>query len=186
MSDNIYHITFYGIVPDHWTVTFGSFADHSYILVEDYLSDGIDSTPSSWATIGEPLKFIYPQHLKKTYFIEGVAQGQLTYTSSGSDGYVKAYRVTICKVNTDTTETELFSTGWVTVNKTIDWDSSNSIGDEIVFPFWIDCWEHAKLEENDRIYVKIETDTDGNSYTKIYHSNDANWEDFKIDIPFRW
>lgn len=179
-------MTFYGVCLTHWSVNFGSFSNHHYILTEEYLSDACGSSPSSQATLDTPINFIFPQHLKKTYFIEGVANGQITYACNGNNGYIHAYRVSICKVNEDTTEEELYSTGWITVEKDLNWDSVYEVGEEIVFPFWIDCWEHKKLGEGDRIYIKIETNTTGNSHTYLCHSNDANWEDFKINIPFRW
>jgi len=194
MSSNMrMYETFYGIHTNDWTVDFGTFSNHHKLLVKEYISDGTDCEDTS--TASETNKFLYPFHIAKTYFIEGIIEGHVTFAASGSTAYLCSYRVTLSKMNEDTTDTELFTTGWVAVNKTLDWDSTYSIGEEIVLPFWIDAYEHAKLDENERLYVKVEsTCSDSSAFTScsasectnlvLYHSNDATWEDLKITIPF--
>jgi hypothetical protein len=185
--------TFYGIHTDDWTVDFGTFSNHHKILVKEYISDGASCTTSSSAT--NTHKFIFPHHIKKTYFIEGEISGQVTFAASSATSYLCAYRVSVCKMNEDTTDTELFTTGWKSVNKTLYWNSTYKVGDEIVLPFWIDAWNEAKLDEKDRIYVKVEsTCTDSAAFAScaassctniaLLHGNDATWEDLKIEIPF--
>ena len=190
ITEGTYHVTFYGVHVNDWSVTFGSFSNHHKLLLDEhYLSDGCSCATSSEAT--HTHKFLFPHHIRKTYFIEGIAEGQITVAASSATATMYAYRVSICKVHEDTTETELFTTGWRVVNLTLNWDSTYNIGEELVLPFWIDCTEKAKLSENERIYVKIETDTStctqsSCSNMRLLHDNSAEWEDFKIDIPFRW
>ena len=192
-NDMRYYETFYGIHTDDWTVDFGTFSNHHKILVKEYISDGANCTETSTASATN--KFLYPHHIAKTYFIEGVIEGHITFAASGSTAYLCKYRVTLGKMNLDNTDTELFTTGWVTVDKTLDWDSTHSIGEEAVLPFWIDAWEYEKLDENERLYIKVEsTCSDNSSFVTcstsqctnlvLYHSNDATWEDLKITIPF--
>ena len=193
--------TFYGIYVDDWVEDFGSFANHHKLLVKEYINEGCSTASSS--TASETHKFLYPHHIKKIYFIEGVIDGQVTFASSGATVFLCAYRVTVGKVHEDTTEDELFTTGWVTVNDTLGWDATYfipssiaSIVGEVVYPFWIDAWEKEKLDEHERIYVQVESVcSDNNSFVSclaasctsmvLWHSNDATWEDLKITIPFK-
>jgi len=194
MSDMRYYETFYGIHTDDWDWTFGSFSDHHYILTKEYINEACSCTETS--TASDSYEFLYPHHIKKVYFIEGVIKGHVTFAASGATAYLCQYRVTLGKVNEDATKTELFTTGWTTVDKTLDWNSTYSIGEETVLPFWIDAWEYEQLGEYDRLYVKVEsTCTDDTNFTScaesactdlvLWHSNDATWEDLKIEIPMR-
>jgi hypothetical protein len=193
MSDMRVYETFYGIYTDNWTVNWGTFSNQHHLLVKEYISDGCNCTEHSSPTGG--LYFIYPHHLAKTYFIEGVIEGQITIGCEGADAYVCAYKVTVGKMHENGTDTPLFSTQWVYLYYFLDWDSEYEVGEEIVFPFWIDAWSKAKVDEFERIYVKVEVSTssdDGYDDCEtteyrdavIWHSNDATWEDLKITIPF--
>ena len=182
-DDLRYYETFFGVCVDDWAESFGAFINHHKLLVKEYISDGCSTTEASNASITS--EFLYPQHIKKTYFIEGVITGQITVVASSCSCTMNSYRVTVCKVHEDTTKTELFTTGWITVNDTLGWDAVYSVGDEMVYPFWIDAWEKEKLGEYERIYVKVEASTCSlNSCCSLYHSNDSTWEDLKITIPF--
>jgi len=174
-------ITFYGYETDHWNFTFGPFANHTKLLEREYLSEACSCTQTSEASLSN--KFIYQHHIKKTYFIEGVISGHVTFASSGATSYITSYRVTVCKVNENThIEDELFSTNWKTIDETLDWNSTYSYGDEIVFPFWIDAWNKEEIGEYDRIYVKVEANCDNNCV--LWHDNNQTYEDLKINIPF--
>lgn len=180
MSDMRYHQTFYGIHTTDWEINYPDFANHNKILVKDYISDGCATVDSS--TANETYKFIYPHHIKKTYFIEGVIEGHITLAASTATVTFANYRVTVCKVDDAGNTEELFSTGWVTINSgALGYNATYSVGDERVFPFWIDAWEKAELSENERIYVQVQTDSQANGV--LYHSNDSTWEDFKITLP---
>ena len=181
-DDLRYYETFYGIYTNDWEITFGSFTDSPNLLVKEYISDACDTTDYSIAT--DTAKFIYPHHIKKIFFIEGVIEGHITVASSSATSTVTDYKVTVGKVHEDTSvETDLFTTGWITVNTTLTWDSTYSIGEEIVYPFWIDAWDYAEISDKERIYVKIEVNGDNNCV--LWHRNDATWEDLKITIPLR-
>lgn len=189
VQENTYHLELYGIHYSDWEINFGSFTNHSKILVENYISDACSTLDFSEAT--DIHKFIYPHHIRKIYFIEGIAEGQITFAASGATSTLYGYRATICKVHEDGTENELFSTGWIVVDDTFAWDAVYEVGEEIVYHFWIDCWEKAKLTEYERIYLKIETDTStctdsSCSDCVLWHSNDATYEDVKIDIPLKF
>lgn len=172
---------FYGIQMNDWQFSFGSFANEHYFLKNDYISDGVDCDEASEASITH--YFIYEHHIKKTYFIEGVAEGNICLTASDATSTITAYRATICKMNEDTTDTELKSTGWITVNDILAWDAGLGVGDEIVYHYSIDIWEHQTLDEHDRLYLKIEVQCD--QYGYLMHSNDSQWKDVWISIPFR-
>lgn len=177
-----YHLELHGIDYDDWTVDFGTFSDHTMVMLEDYISDATSCTDTSAAS--DTNKFIFPFHIKKKYFIEGIILGQITLASSNATSHVTSYRVTVCSINESTnTESELFTTGWVTVNDDLDWDGTYSIGEERVYAFWIDAWNYVELGEYDRIFIKVESNCDNNCV--LWHSNDSNFNDLYIDIPLR-
>ena len=89
----------------------------------------------------------------------------------------------LSKIIEDMTDEELYTTGWVTVNDSLAWNSTYSIGSEMVYAFWIDAWEKSKLGEFDRIYVNVEINADDNAV--IWHSNDSTYNDIFIDVPLR-
>jgi hypothetical protein len=183
MDDTRYYKTLYGIETNDWSADFGSFSNHPKLLVEEYVSDAASTEDTSVATDGDVHDFLYNQHIKKRYFIEGVITGHITVASSLAEATVTSYRVTVCKVHEDTTETELFSTGWVTVNDTLEWDAVYDVGDEIVYPFWIDAWQYEALTDRERIFVRVEVDGDAN--TVLWHSNNTTYCDLMIEIPIR-
>jgi len=180
-SDMRYYETYYGIHVDDMSKTFGSFSEHHKLLVKEYLSEGCICTETSSAS--NTNEFLYPHHIKRKYFIEGVIKGHITVAASTATSTCTSFRVSVCKVNEETKDkTELFSTGWTSINATLNFNSTYSIGDERVIPFEIDAWKKATLGEFDRIYVKIEVN--GSDTLSLWHSNDASWEDIKISIPF--
>lgn len=177
-----YHLELYGIDYDDWGIDFATFSDHTKILVEEYISDAVAYTSSSAAS--DTNKFIFPFHIKKKFFIEGTIKGQITLASSGATSHVTSYRVTVCSVNESTSaEEELYSTGWVTIDDDLSWDSTYSIGEEKVYVFWIDAWEYEELGEFDRIFLKVQCNADANAV--LWHSNDPTYEDIYVDIPVR-
>lgn len=181
-DDNREVETFYGVHTNNWNINFGSFSNHNKLLVRDYISDGCSCTETSAAS--DTNEFIYPNHIKKKYFIEGVIQGHITLAASTATSTVTSYRVLVGKVHENTgTKTELFSTDWITVNDTLTWNATYTVGKEIVYPFWIDAWNYAALDENERIYVKVEVTCSNTAV--LYHSNDSTWQDLKIEIPLR-
>lgn len=180
-NDLRFYETFYGIHTTDWKVNYPGFIDHQKLLVKEYISEGCSTVDSSISN--ETYKFIYPHHIKKTYFIEGVIEGHITLAASTATVTFDDYRVSVCKVDDAGDEQELFSTGWVAIaSGALNWNTTYGIGDEVVLPFWIDAWDKEKLDINDRIYVKIQTDSQAGG--ALWHSNDSTWEDFKIKIPF--
>lgn len=172
------HLIFYGMYLTDWSENWGSFANHQYLLDFDYVSDGADTVDGSSVTLVE---FLYPDHLKKHFAVEGTIKGHITFYASTVTSVLTQYRVTVCKMHEDLTPTELATTGWRTVSKTIVTEY------EYVFPFWIDCWNEQHVYDTERLYVKVEFATvpGAASGISLMHSNDATWEDFKIDIPIR-
>lgn len=174
-------IDFYGFYTYDWSESFGQFADHHFLLERDYISDGCSTSDSSEASITH--QFLYNRHIKKTYYIEGVVTGNICLAASGATSTVTAYRVSLYKMHEDNTPTELASTGWVTVNDTLGWDASLGVGDEMVYPFWIDVWEQKELTDKERFYIQIEVNCD--QHCHLWHSNDSTWKDVWVAIPFR-
>lgn len=184
-DDMRYFETFFGIHTNDWTETFGlGFVDHRKLLVQEYINEACDTTDASGTSLATH-EFLYPQHIKKIYFIEGVITGHITLVASTCTTDIVRYRTTVCKVHKDTgVKTELFTTGWVTLNRTLDWDAVYSVGDEGVYPFWIDAWEKEELTEFERIFLRVQVETT-DSCCSLWHSNDATWEDVKVTIPFK-
>lgn len=181
VDDQREHIVFYGFYTSDWFSNFGTFSNVHYLLHREYISEGCSTLDSSEASVTH--NFLYPDHIKKTYFIEGTITGNIVLAASGCTSTVTDFRVTVCKVHEDNTETELATAGWITVNDTIAWDAGLSIGDEMVYWFSIDVWEEQKITDNERLYLKIEVNC--NSCTHLMFTNDPKWEDVWVDIPFR-
>ncbi len=173
------HLIVYGYYVDDWSWNYGTFANHHYVLDEEYVSESCSCTTSSTVTL---YKFLYPFKIKKTYAIEGMAKGEFTLASSGATATVTSYRVTICKMHSDRTDTELKSTNWITVSDSIPFDHDDDISYDQKYPFWIDVWNEVILNENEQIYVKLEMYTVD---TILLHYNDSTFNDFWIDIPIR-
>jgi len=182
-DDQREHIIFYGFYTDDWWETFGTFSNDHHLLHRNYISDGCSTLDSSEASITH--NFLYPDHIKKTYFIEGTITGNIVLAASGCTSTVTDFRVTVCKTYEGAAlpDEELASTGWITVTDTLAWDAGLSIGDEMVYWFSIDVWEEQRITEKERLYLKIEVNC--NSCTHLMHTNDSEWEDVWIDIPFR-
>jgi len=184
-DDMRYYETFYAIHTDDWTNTFGSFNSANKQLVKEYINSGCSFTDTSAAS--NTNVFLYPHHIKKVYFIEGVIEGQITFAASGASSTVSQYRVTLSKTKDGNTsidnDEELFTTGWIIPAVELAWDATYSIGQERMFPFWIDAWEAEKLVGTDRLYLKVEAK--GTNTLVLYHSNDNTWQDIKITVPLR-
>jgi len=188
-EDSRYYQTYYGISVEDWSINYGTLSNCTYILVKDYISDVASvASNTEWSSEGsDGIIFLYPHHLKKKYFIEGVVEGQITFTSKNATSFVSDYRVSIVKIGEDATETELASTGVIEVNDTYEYDAIWHTGTDIVYPFWIDVFsEPQEITEDYRIGVKIEWDVNHDSSTTVslMHDNDPTYEDMKITIPF--
>lgn len=180
-DDQRQYITFYGIQYTHWNETFGSFVNYQFLLTQEYISDAC-SCPTMSVANGEH-KFLYPHHLKRTYFIEGRVEGEFA-VSTTADATMTSYRASICKVHGATNEEEeLASTGWVVVNKDLEYDEGLGVGDEAVFHYWIDAYEEKKVTDEERIYLKIEIQAD--PAIILMHSNDSKWTDIWVEVPFK-
>jgi len=180
-EDMRFYETFYAIHVDDWKINFGTFSDHHKILTKEYINVGCSTTDyTSASTVSE---FIYPHNIKKTYFIEGVISGQITIAAHDGESTVTSYRVSLWKMNQNNKTDELFTTGWITVNDTLAWDAVYNIGEEMVYPFWIDAWEKEEISEKEKLYLKVEVNC--NADTILWHSNNATWEDIRIEIPFK-
>jgi len=185
IDDNRYYEILYGFYVDDWQNFWGSITSSPTshkMLDTGYVDNGCSTTDYSVASVVNI--FLYPFYIKSVYFIEGVIKGQITLGTSGATSLVASYRVALCKTNSDlSTDVEIATTDWVTVNDTLHWDAGLGIGDEIVYPFWIDCWEEYKLTENDRLYLKVEVSNVGP--TILYHTNAGNTIDLKVEVPMR-
>ena len=177
--------TFYGIYITHWYENFGTFANYHYLLVNDYISTGCKTIDSSEASVTHD--FLYQSHIKKTYFIEGRVEGHITLASSECTAHATDYTVEIWKMNEDNTPELLDTTGVREIDWTFGWDATYGVPDtdtgDVVFPFYIDVKQEKKLDEHDRIFIRVIVTCD--SCCHLMHTNDATWEDIKVDIPFR-
>lgn len=193
-SDMRQYQTFYGIKTEDWGVNFATFSNHQYILVDEYISSAC-SCPD-YSTASATYKFLYPQHIKKQYYIEGVISGHVTFGASQATSFLCQYRVTLGKVNENTNaEQELYTTGWKSVARELKWNATYTVGDEIVLPFWIDAYEKEELGEFDRLYIQVESTCSDNlscatsaastcTALVLWHGNNPTFEDLKIIIPF--
>lgn len=188
-------ITFYGIKYNDWKVTFGKFINHDEVLTMDYIhidcacSEYTQATSCTNEKYCVTTEFLFPHHIKKQYYIEGVIEGEFTVACNGGSSHIDDYRISIYKTNENTlferlAVTNLNNKEWITLDDDLTWDAGNSIGQERVYHWFIDCWTAQELKENDRLYLKIEirgtTDT-----LYLMHANDPDWTDVWTKIPFR-
>lgn len=183
MTNDRQYITFYGIHLNHWDETFGTFANTHTFMVKEYENDAASSQASSVAS--DTNTFLYPFDIERQYYLEGTASGQITLVASGATSTITDYRVTICKTYDGVLkpDEELESTGWRTVNDTLSWNVGLAVGEERVYPFKIHISPEKEITKDERLYIKVEVHCSNG--TRLYHSNDATWEDLKIDIPFK-
>ena len=183
-QDERAYYTFYGIEIDDWGMNFPGFSNYHNLLVKEYISEDASTTSSTaWTAAG--VKFIYPQHIKKKFYMEGVIEGHITFTSDpygdGGASQLSDYRVSIIKVNTATDEDVIAHTSVVSVID--DFDAH----DYKVYPFWIDVWSNTiEIGSDDRIGIKVEWNVNNTSSSTVYLSHE-NWqqgEDIKITLPF--
>jgi len=180
MTDNREYRTFYGVYLDDWSKTWGTLANNHFFLVTDYFPVDV-STVSSTGWGSTTTIFLYQQNIKKKYIIEGVAYGQLTFCAPASNSFVSDYRVTLMQINSSGSNTEIASTGVITIN-----DSITTAIYSIVYPFWITIYDSPKeMGENDLLGLKVQWNVVGGSgvTAKLSHWNDNQYEDLKIAIP---
>jgi len=177
------YLKFYGVSLDDWTETFGTFSNTHKLMLREYRSDAVSYDDSSEASLTN--SFLYPFDIERKYYLEGTAEGEFTLAASGCTSTVTSYRVTICKTykSAAVPDAELATTQWRTVNFELSWDAVNSIGQERVMPFYIHVSPEQQLTEGQRLYLKIEVNC--NSCTRLMHTNDPEWTDIWIDIPFK-
>lgn len=187
IQDRAYY-TFYGIDTDDKEYTYGTLSNKKTRLVENYISEDASTTTNcTWTSEGTT--FLYPHNIAKTYYLEGVIEGHLTFTSegSGATSYVSDYRVNVLKISSAASETIIATTGIISVNDEIVWNSGTSTGEYKVYPFWIDVFDPAQeITENERIAIRITWDIDNSSTVTAFLSHE-NWEqgeDVKITFPF--
>jgi len=192
LEDQRDFITFYGIKYPDWEITFGAFTDHTEQLVTEYVGDACLTTGYTQAGSGAMifgtvvLDFLFPHHIKKQYYIEGVIEGEITCACNGGNSTVSDYKVTIYKTNGDDLGlTSFVSSDWVVVDDLLTWDAVNSIGEEVTYNYKIEAWDDVyELFEEDRIFVRIQVRFN-NNYGVLMHANDKEWHDVWIKIPFR-
>lgn len=183
MGVNRQFIKFYGVELSDWDETFGTFSATHHFMLREYVSEAASSTDSSPAS--DTNMFLYPFDIERVYYIEGLAEGHITIAASGCTATITDYRVTICKTfeGASQADVEIATTGTITVNDSIAWDVANSIGDEIVYPFFIHISPEAQCSEGERLYLKVECTCSDKGCAILMHSNDASWQDLFIDIP---
>jgi hypothetical protein len=179
MSDMREYYKFYAIYEDDWITTIAGNTFYRH-LVKDYISATCMSTVSStWVSGGR--EFIYPYNIKKKFSLEGVVEGEVLF-EAGTISQCSDYRVTVFKINADTTKTDLATTGVIEIlsGHTYPANDGNS------YHFRIDVTEHKDLTEDDRFGMRVEWDVSGHSTTtaKLQHYNGATVPETWIDLPF--
>jgi len=179
--------TFYGICLWDWSTSWGGISNTSYHLIKNYLSDAVKSVPSTqWIyNGGDYVQFLYPHRVKKKYWIEGVIEGQITFMSDPTlVSFVSSFDVILQKIHTDTTESDLASTGSTSIKRRY------AVGDEEVYHYWIDVNTPQEVGENEYLAIKVRWNFGGEKYTAessttawLYHDNDSTYEDLKMTIP---
>jgi hypothetical protein len=184
VQDTRAYYTFYGIYTDDWDFNWGSYDSHQYMLVKNYISEDASTTTSStWDSEGRT--FLYPHYIKKKYYLEGVVEGQITFTNDpiSTSGTLTNYKVDVIKESDTQTTTVLATTGIITVTDTIgDADTK----EYAVYPFWIDVLTSGKqIGENERLGIVIDWNVNIASSTSAYlsHENWQDGEDVKITLP---
>jgi|GEM_PF-2860492 len=189
MGDELpYYETFYGVKIDDWNWDYGAgyFSNTHYALTKEYYSEGVESDDTtSLVTDSNTIRFLFSHWIKRKYYIEGTAIGQFTLSCDGGNSEVSNYEIRLMKIDNLGNVTELGTTDVVVpVNTIFTWDGGLNVGTEIVYPFEIEISPEQEMLNNDRLFVElIIVMKDANGI--LYHSNDATWEDFKIQIPFR-
>lgn len=176
MSDLRNYIKFYGIYLDDWSTTFGG-QTYSRFMLRDWVANAESEPSSTWQLAGR--SFLYPHHIKKKYLLEGVIDGEVTFGATAAS-HVSTFNVTLFKLNADTTQTDLATTGNITtVNRNI-----GALG-ALSYHFWIDVFDAKELGEYDRLGVKVVWTSTSGTTANLYHDYDATYGyDLWVDVPF--
>lgn len=181
MSDDMRdYYKFYGIYTDDWVTTWGGQSFHRHLVKNMINADcnpsGESTASSAWVNGG--VKFIYPHNIKQNYFIEGVIEGEISF-GAAAESKVTDYRVTLFKLNSSTSLTNLATTGVIPIIYTIP-----ALG-EYVFHFWIDCFDKKEITEYDRLGIQIEWNVAHTSTitTRLQHYIDESITPFWVDVP---
>lgn len=183
-DDERSYYTFYGLDITDYIMDFSTLNSHHKMLTEDYISQDASTTSTTiWTSTGTV--FLYPFNIKKKYYLEGVIEGQLTFTSDnqGNTSFVSDYQVDVVKYNNDGTNTTLASTGVVSINKTLTYPTDSYK----VIPFFIEVVDTPQeIGVNERLAVRIKWDVSHSSTVtaELSHANFPEGEDFKIKLPF--
>lgn len=191
ISDTRFYQTFYGILTDDFTTTFGDLSNYHYHLVKNYVSDAAScGSTTDWTSSVSVsgIDFIYPHRIKKTYFIEGVVEGQITLAANDAVSQVSDFRVQVIRLNgNNSVRTTVADTGVISVNDDGSvYAYAGSVNEEVVYPFWIDVQIPQEFGENDRIVLNVAWDVANQSTSPVdlSHWNWETTEDIKIIIPF--
>ncbi len=189
MADDLpYYETFYGIYVDDWEWNYGGyFTDHKYILTKEYLNEGCETSDYTQfdSTGNNTVRFFYPHWIKRKYYVEGTAIGQFTLSCTENDAEISDYTVSIYKLSDTGIVTPLGTTGIIyPLNVDFDYDFLIEVCTERVYPFEIEISPEKEMLSGDRLFIELIINVK-TAPIWLYHSNDATWEDFKIQIPFR-
>jgi hypothetical protein len=187
-DDLPFYETLYGMKVQDWFWSYGSglFFESHYVMKKEYINEGCETDDYSTLTTGEnTFRFIYPYWIKRKYYIEGIAYGQITLSCLNGNSTLTSYEINLKKVDEDGKVTELGTTDTITpANLSFTWDAGLNVGTERVYYFEIDISPEQEILNDDRLFLEVII-TAGNDNLILYHSNDSTWEDLKINVPFR-
>ena len=179
-SDMRDYIKLYGIYLEDWSSLWAG-KTYNYHLLREWVSSATIASKVSTVWTASGCSFIFPHHIKKTYFLEGVVEGEITFAGASAATDVTNYRVSIFKRNEDTTETNLCTTGVRTLtNHAI---AADDIGR---YHFWIDAYEAKELSDYDRLGLRVEWNVNGiaGPTAALYHDYLDGWGyDIWVDVP---
>jgi hypothetical protein len=184
MSVDKTYQTYYGIFLDHYADIWGGNTYHT-VLVKEFPSEYLSSPSHSSAT---DTRFEYPSLWKNKYYIDGTAEGHVSFYNINSTTTYKVsrYGVELIKtIDAPSSETVIGSYTY-----TFSSPSNIAHGDYLTVPVFMNISKQL-VEENERLLLRVyfynnSATASSAGYVFVACANDSTIIDMQIKIPYAY
>jgi len=168
---------YYGVhLDDHTEVWAGR--TYNKLLVLDYPDANLNCTATTEACGSLNIDFLYPLLVQSKFYLDGVADGQITYKCGAAAKTCTGYIVGLYKLSADSIETPLGSMCYM-----FPTTKSLTANQYLTVPVYLALNKQA-VNENEKLLLRtmlVSTETSG---INLSHANDTSVNDIKIRLPY--